>query len=181
MDATALIGSLAEGAPGARVEQAPSVDGQPTVFVEPADLLAVLAFVRDAPTLRFSCLADLAAVDFWPREPRFELVYHLVSIDLGQRLRVKTRLAGSDAHVASAASLWPAADWLEREVWDLFGVVFDGHPDLRRLLMPEDWEGHPLRKDYPVQIRMTPRTSEPVQVTEAEFRANLQRDRLSRQ
>jgi len=180
MDATALIRSLMEGAPGAHVEEAPSVDGQPTVFVEPADLLAVLKIVRDAPALRFSCLADLTAADFWPREPRFEVVYHFLSIELGQRLRVKVRLAGADAHVASAASIWPAAQWLEREVWDLFGVAFDDHPDPRRLLMPEDWEGHPLRKDYPVQIRMTPRTSEPMQVTEAEFRANLQRDRLSR-
>ena len=76
------------------------------------------------------------------------------------------------------SGIWPAANWLEREVWDLFGIVFDGHPDPRRLLMPEDWEGYPLRKDYPVQIQMTPRTTEPLQVTEEEFRANVEKDRL---
>ena len=93
---------------------------------------------------------------------------------------MKIRLDGADAHLATATGVWPAANWLEREVWDLFGIVFDGHPDPRRLLMPEDWEGFPLRKDYPVQIRMKPRTGEPLQVTEAEFRANLEHDRLVR-
>ena len=90
------------------------------------------------------------------------------------------RLHGEDAHVRTVSGIWPAANWLEREVWDLFGVVFDGHPDPRRLLMPEDWEGFPLRKDYPVQINMKPGASEPLQVTEQEFRANLQRDKLTR-
>ena len=84
------------------------------------------------------------------------------------------------AHVATVCSVWPSANWLEREVWDLFGIVFDGHPDPRRLLMPEDWEGFPLRKDYPVQIRMKPQISEPMQVTPEEFRANLEKDRLAR-
>jgi NADH-quinone oxidoreductase subunit C len=104
-----------------------------------------------------------------------------VSIEHRLRLRMKVRLHGSDARVSTVSSLWPAANWLEREVWDLFGIVFDGHPDPRRLLMPEDWEGFPLRKDYPVQIRMTPRTSQPLQVTEEEFRQNVARDRLARE
>ena len=86
-------------------------------------------------------LAELTAVDFWPREPRFEVVYILVSIAHRLRLRLKVRLHGDDAHVATVSGIWPAANWLEREVWDLFGIVFDGHPDPRRLLMPEDWEG----------------------------------------
>ena len=125
-------------------------------------------------------LAELTAVDFWPREPRFEVVYILISIEHRMRFRVKVRLDGADAHLATVSGIWPSANWLEREVWDMFGIVFDGHPDPRRLLMPEDWEGYPLRKDYPVQITMKPRTTEPMQVTEQEFRANLVKDRLAR-
>jgi NADH-quinone oxidoreductase subunit C len=93
---------------------------------------------------------------------------------------MKIRLSGDDPRVATMSSVWPAANWLEREVWDLFGISFDGHPDPRRLLMPEDWEGYPLRKDYPVQIKMTPQTAQPLQVTEDEFRASVMKDRLSR-
>ena len=130
--------------------------------------------IRRSPS-RF--LAELTAVDFWPREPRFEVVYLLVSIEHRARLRLKVRLDGGDARIATVSRIWPAANWLEREVWDLFGITFDSHPDPRRLLMPEDWEGYPLRKDYPVQIRKTPQTSEPLQVSESEFRANMQKDR----
>jgi NADH-quinone oxidoreductase subunit C len=82
--------------------------------------------------------------------------------------------------VPTVQRVWPSAGWPEREVWDLFGIVIEGHPDLRRILMPEDWEGHPLRKDYPVQIRKTPATYEPLEVSEEEFRANLERDRALR-
>ena len=89
-------------------------------------------------------------------------------------------MAGADARAHTVTGVWPAANWLEREVWDLFGIVFEGHPDPRRLLMPEDWEGFPLRKDYPVQIRKAPSVSAPLQMTEEEFRQNLQRDRLTR-
>ena len=95
-------------------------------------------------------------------------------------MRLRVRLAGGDAHVATVCDVWPAANWLEREVWDLYGIRFDGHPDPRRLLMPEDWDGFPLRKDYPVQIRMTPRTAQPLQMTEEEFQANVLKDRLTR-
>jgi NADH-quinone oxidoreductase subunit C len=93
---------------------------------------------------------------------------------------VKVRLHGNDAHVATVSDVWPAANWLEREVWDLFGIVFEGHPDPRRLLMPEDWEGFPLRKDYPVQIRKGAQYAEPLQVSEEEFRENVEKDRLLR-
>jgi NADH-quinone oxidoreductase subunit C len=90
-------------------------------------------------------------------------------------------VSGADAHLATVSTIWPAANWLEREVWDLFGIRFDRHPDPRRLLMPEDWEGFPLRKDSPVQIRRPPHVAEPLQVTAEEFRHNVERDRLARE
>ena len=180
MDATTLSATLQEAVPGARVESAPSVDLQTTVYVSRDAWPAVARLLRDRPDLRFDFLAELTAVDFWPRAPRFELVCLLVSLEHRARLRVKVRLDADEAHVGTVIGVWPAANWLEREVWDLFGIVFDGHPDLRRLLMPEDWEGHPLRKDYPVQIRMAARIAEPLQVTEEQFRASVEHDRLSR-
>ena len=180
MDSNTLIASLQEAVPGAHVEDAPSVDLQTTVYVSRDDLPAIARALRDRPELAFAFLAEVTAVDFRPREPRFEVVYILVSIVNRLRLRVKVRLPGHDPHVATVSDVWPAANWLEREVWDLFGIAFDGHPDPRRLLMPEDWDGFPLRKDYPVQIRMTPRTTEALQVTPEEFRANVERDRLAR-
>jgi NADH-quinone oxidoreductase subunit C len=180
MDATALIGSLQEAVPGTQIESVPSVDLQTTMYVSREDLPAIALALRDRPELAFNLLAEITAVDFWPREPRFELVYILVSIPNRLRVRVKVRLSGADPHAPTMIGVWPAANWLEREVWDLFGISFEGHPDPRRLLMPEDWEGYPLRKDYPVQIKMTPRTSEPLQVTEEEFRASVVKDRLTR-
>ena len=180
MDSDALIASLQQAVPGARVERAPSVDAQPTIYVTREDLPAVARALRDTPDLAFGLLAELTAVDFWPRAPRYELVYLLVSIGNRQRLRMKVRLSDDEPHVETVTGIWPAANWLEREVWDLFGIVFDGHPDPRRLLMPDDWEGHPLRKDYPVQIQMTPKVAAPLQVTPEEFRASVERDRLTR-
>jgi NADH-quinone oxidoreductase subunit C len=180
MDSSALVRALEDAVPFVRFQAAPAVDLQTTVYVERDDLLSVARGLRDHPALRFTLLADLTAIDFHPRDPRFEIVYLLVSIEHRLRLRLKVRLVNVDARIASVTDVWPAANWLEREVWDLFGVVFDGHPDPRRLLMPEDWEGFPLRKDYPVQIRMTPRTTEALQVTPEEFRANVERDRLAR-
>jgi NADH-quinone oxidoreductase subunit C len=180
MDGSALLALLQQAAPGATIESAPSVDLHTTIYVSRDHVLDVALALRDTPDLRFSFLAELTAVDVWPREPRFEVVYLLVSMEHRLRLRMKVRLHGSDAHVATLTSLWPAANWLEREVWDLFGIVFDGHPDPRRLLMPEDWEGYPLRKDSPVQIQMKPNASQPMQMTEDEFRANVMKDRLAR-
>jgi NADH-quinone oxidoreductase subunit C len=180
MDATALAAVLQEVVPGAAFEAVPTIDRQITLYASRDHLPAVARALRDRPDLRYGFLADLVAVDYHPREPRFELLYVLVSLEHRQRLRLKVRLQGDDAHVGTVSTVWPAANWLEREVWDLFGVVFDGHPDPRRLLMPEDWDGFPLRKDYPVQIRMTPRAGQALQVTEEEFRENLQRDRLTR-
>jgi len=179
-DAHAVVASLQQEVPGAAFEAAPTVDLQATIYVARDDVPAAARALRDRPELRYSLLAELTAVDYHPRDPRFELVYLLVSLEHRSRLRLKVRLAGSDARVQTVTGIWPAANWLEREVWDLFGITFDGHPDPRRLLMPEDWDGFPLRKDYPVQIKMTPRASEPLQVTEEEFKANLERDRLTR-
>ena len=180
MDAPALVTALQALVPGLRADAVEARDRQPTIYVDPGDVLSAMQALRDGPELRFTLLAELTAVDFWPKEPRFELIYLLVSIEHRFRVRVKVRLPGADPHVPTVTTIWPGANWLEREVWDLFGIAFDGHPDPRRLLMPEDWEGFPLRKDYPVQIRMTPHTAQPMQVTQEEFRANLQRDRLSR-
>jgi NADH-quinone oxidoreductase subunit C len=180
MDAPALIAALKEEVPGASLEAVAAADLHTTIYAPPEQLPSIARALRDRPDLRCVFLVELTAVDLHPREPRFELVYMLVSLEHRFRLRVKVRLYGNAAHIQTVTGVWPAANWLEREVWDLFGIVFDGHPDPRRLLMPEDWEGYPLRKDYPVQIRMTPQSSQPLQVTEQEFRANLERDRLTR-
>ena len=166
--------------PAGSFEAVHSADGMPTIYVPRELLVETLRALRDTPALHFSFLADITAVDFWPTEPRFELVYILVSPANRLRLRLKVRLNAEGAHIATVSGIWPAANWLEREVWDMFGIVFDGHPDPRRLLMPEDWDGYPLRKDYPVQIRKTPVSTEPLQVTAEEFRQNVERDRLTR-
>jgi NADH-quinone oxidoreductase subunit C len=180
MDAPTVIRTLQEAVPGAVLEAAPTIDLHTTIYASRDDVPAICRVLRDRTDLGFAILSELTAADFHPREPRFELIYMLLSIEHTQRLRMKVRLPGSDAHVATVSGIWPAANWLEREVWDLFGIAFDGHPDPRRLLMPEDWDGFPLRKDYPVQIRMTPHVAQPLEVTEAEFRANLMKDRLTR-
>ena len=181
MDVAALVASLQQAVPDATFETAATVDLHPTFFVSRDHVAAVARALRDGASLQFSFLAELTAADYWPRDPRFEVVYVLVSLQHRLRARMKVRLSGDDAHLASVCSIWPAANWLEREVWDLFGIVFDGHPDPRRLLMPEDWEGFPLRKDSPVQIRRPPHVAEPLQVTPEEFRHNVERDRLARE
>ena len=183
MDPNTLIASLQEAVPGAHVEGAPSVDLQTTVYVSRDDLPAIARVLRDRPEFAFTFLAEVTAVDFRPREPRFEVVYHLLSIANRARLRVKVRVAGgvaAEGIVPTVQTVWPAAGWPEREVYDMFGIVFGGHPDLRRILMPEDWDGHPARKDYPVQIRKAAQTYEPLEISEDEFKANIERDRVRR-
>jgi NADH-quinone oxidoreductase subunit C len=180
MDAETLVATLQAAVPGAQIESAPSIDLQTTIYASRDQVPALARALRDRPEFAFTFLAELTAVDFWPKEPRYEVVYVLVSMANRLRLRMKVRLGADDPHVATVSDVWPAANWLEREVWDLFGIAFDGHPDPRRLLMPEDWQGFPLRKDHPVQIRMTPNASEALQVTEEEFRANMMKDRLTR-
>lgn len=125
--------------------------GELTLLIPPARLRPLVDFLRADPELSFNYLADITAVDRYPAEPRFEMVYHLRSLKLGALLRLKAHLPGDAPRIDSLVALWPGADMLEREVFDLFGILFDAHPNLRRLLMPDDWEGHPLRKDYPVE------------------------------
>ena len=143
---------------GAAVVQTHDQHGDQTVVVRRESLIPILRHCRETPALAFDMLTDLTAVDYltFPgREdgPRFEVVYHLSSLTRNHRLRVKVRVEEDDAVVPTAVSLWPIANWLEREVWDMFGVRFDGHPDLRRLLLYEEFVGHPLRKDYPINRR----------------------------
>jgi len=95
-------------------------------------------------------LSDLTAVDRYPEEPRFEVIYHLHSLEHNQRLRLRSRISGAKPAIASVTEVWRSANWYEREVFDLFGIVFHNHPELERIMLPADWEGHPLRKDYPV-------------------------------
>ena len=189
MDAAAIIEILSRTVPGEGLESVAAADGMPTFYVALDQLVETCVALRDTPALRFAFLADLLPVDYLPREPRFEIVYLLASIGVGgfgdtpKRLRVKVRVPGGDHPVApSVSSVWPAANWAEREAYDLFGIHFDGHPDLRRILMPDDWEGHPARKDYPVQINMKAKIYEPLQLSAEEFAANMQanRDRAQR-
>ena len=178
MDSQAIISTLAGLVPGAAYEAGASVDFA-TIYVPADRLVDTCLALRDTPSLRFTALVEVTAADYLPRDPRFEVVHHLLSIPNRMRLRLKVRV-GEIGSVPTVQGVWPSAGWLEREVWDMFGILFDGHPDLRRLLMPEDWEGHPLRKDYPVQIRKATQTYEPLEISEEEFKANLQRDRARR-
>ncbi len=122
-----------------------------TIYVERGAIREACALLREDSTCPFNFLSDITCVDWYPREPRFDVIYHLLSIPKKERVRLKVRLNSSSPVVESLTSVWPGANYFEREVFDLFGIRFSGHPYLRRILMPEDWEGHPLRKDYPVE------------------------------
>jgi NADH-quinone oxidoreductase subunit C len=136
--------------PGA-VEAAKLDRDELTIVLKRPAIREACAILRDDRELQFNFLSDVTCVDWYPNEPRFDVVYHLLSIPRRERLRLKVRLAGDDPSLESITSVWPAANFFERELYDLFGVRFSGHPNLRRIMMPEDWEGHPLRKDYPVE------------------------------
>ena len=118
-----------------------------SVYIDRANIKEACSVLRT----QFNFLSDLTCVDWYPSDPRFEVIYHLLSHRLKERVRLKVKLQGDDAAIESITSVWPAANFFEREIFDLFGVRFLGHPNLRRIMMPEDWEGHPLRKDYPVE------------------------------
>ena len=183
---------LREALPGASLTEVPAVD-MPTLVVDRGDLIAVCRTLRDHPALQFALLLEVTAADYLPAEPRFEVVYHLACVGdayvtgpsaaPARRLRLKVRLSGDDPELPSIVSIYPGANWLEREVFDLFGLSFEGHPDLRRILMPDDWEGYPLRKDAPVQIRKDTASWSPIQLSAEEFARNVraQRDQSDRQ
>jgi NADH-quinone oxidoreductase subunit C len=133
------------------VESAKFDRNELSIYIRRDAIREACAILRDTPELRFNFLADLTAVDWYPAEPRFEVVYHLLSIPRKKRTRLKVRLAADDARIDSVTSVWPAANYFEREIFDLFGIHIEGHPYLRRIMMPDDWQGHPLRKDYPVE------------------------------
>jgi NADH-quinone oxidoreductase subunit C len=133
------------------VSQVIEYRGQTTIVV-PKELLRATAMeCKTNPSLWFNLLSDVTCVDRYPVEPRFELNYQLVSLSRVQRLGLRTSVSGQQAVVDSLMPVWRGANWLEREVFDLFGIRFDGHTDLRRILLPEDFEGAPLRRDFPVE------------------------------
>jgi NADH-quinone oxidoreductase subunit C len=125
--------------------------GETTVVVPANQLVRTAEYLFAEPSLRFTFLSDLMAVDRFPMEPRFELNYQLLSIEKSLKLRLRVKLPGADPALQTVTGVWPTANWHERETFDLFGIRFQGHPDLRRILMPDEWGGHPLRKDYPVE------------------------------
>ena len=133
------------------VEAAKFDRGELSIYLRRDAIREAGAILRDDPGLQFNFLSDLTCVDWYPSDPRFEVVYHLFSIPKKSRVRLKVKLGGDDPSLPSITSVWPAANYFEREVFDLFGIRFEGHPYLRRIMMPENWEGHPLRKDYPVE------------------------------
>ncbi|HBY63459.1 MAG TPA: NADH-quinone oxidoreductase subunit C [Solibacterales bacterium] len=122
--------------------------GETTLYISPDLLQSACRFLKESE--QFVRLSTVTAVDWYPAEPRFEVVYHLHSLDRNERLRLKVRVSGEKPEVDSVTGVWRGANWYEREVFDLFGITFPGHPDLTRILMPDYWEGHPLRKDFPV-------------------------------
>jgi len=184
MDSTGILDLLRRAVPGATIGELESID-MSTITVDREHLIEVGLVLRDDPSLQFALLVDVTAVDRLPAEPRFEIVYHMACVGEAyltagastaatpRRLRLKVMLSAADTRVPSVVSVWPTAGWPEREVFDLFGISFDGHPDLRRILMPDDWDGFPLRRDYPVQIRKDAASWSPLQLTVEEFARNI--------
>ncbi len=148
-DLMGLANILRETFPNA-VQDIVEFRGEATVVVDPKSIVEVAAYCRDTDGFEFNLLSDLAGIDYYPAEPRFGISYVLYSLPLNHTLRLKVFLPGANPVVDTLTTVWLGANWLEREVYDMFGVTFTGHPDLRRILMPFDWTGYPLRKDYPL-------------------------------
>jgi NADH-quinone oxidoreductase subunit C len=149
MPVPAFISSLQSMFPGA-VERVVFWVGDWSLVLAGASLVEAATYLRDDPGAQFDGCSDVTASDWPPRAQRFDVIYSLYSTRLRHRVRLKVRVADEGA-VASVSGIWPSANWLEREVFDMFGIRFDGHPALRRILMPDDWQGHPQRKDYPLE------------------------------
>ncbi|MEW6720706.1 MAG: NADH-quinone oxidoreductase subunit C [Thermodesulfobacteriota bacterium] len=141
------------GAFGPEIVATHSDFGDDTASVRPGRIVEILAFLRDDPEALFDFAMDLTGVDHLGEEPRFEVVYHLYSLEKKHRVRIKVRLPEDDPTIDTAVSVWPGIDWYEREAFDMYGIVFRGHPNLKRILMYEGFQGHPLRKDYPKDRR----------------------------
>ena len=152
MGETPLIDRLRQNYPDDVIDSH-AFRGDQTVVIRPGALLRLVEHLRADPSLRFDFLMDLTAVDHLGRDPRFEVVYHFYSSEKNHRLRVKVPLAEKGPEIDSLTPLYASADWFEREVYDMFGIRFRGHPNLRRILMYEGFEGFPLRKDYPIRKR----------------------------
>ncbi|MFC1613687.1 NADH-quinone oxidoreductase subunit C [Gemmatimonadota bacterium] len=127
--------------------------GDAVAVVDPKRIHDIISFLKNDPQQGFGMLADLCGVDYLPRKPRFEIVYQLHNLKTNKRIRLRAQLEEGNCRIDTVSDLFPIADWLEREAWDMFGIEFNGHPDLKRLLMYEPFEGHPLRRDYPIDKR----------------------------
>jgi NADH-quinone oxidoreductase subunit C len=138
---------------GGKVGEAAEFRKEWSVYVTKADLIGVLKFLKTEPGCEFDFLSDITSVDLFTQKPRFEVLYHLFSTSLKHRLRIKIKVEDGEK-VPTATTIWAAANWHEREIYDLMGIEFEGHPDLRRILMREEWIGHPLRKDFPLTYEM---------------------------
>ena len=146
MEAAEINAALETRFPG-KVGQFKGEVLQPFVFIEPDAILEVCRYLRDEPGLNFEVLSDQTALD-WPKEEKIDIVYHLYSYTQKHQIVLKVSLPRDNPRIASMESIWKVANWFEREIFDLFGVIFEGHSDLRRIMLPEDWVGYPLRKDY---------------------------------
>ncbi|CAM3189421.1 NADH-quinone oxidoreductase subunit C [Stackebrandtia soli] len=145
-----LVEVLGEAVGGEAVRAVVVDRGELTLHVDPDNVLNVCRALRDDPDLRFELCSSVSGVDYPSQEKRLHVVYHLTSMTFRRRVRIETAVSVEDPHVDSVTEVYPTADWQERETYDMFGVVFDGHPNLTRILMPDDWEGFPQRKDYPL-------------------------------
>ncbi|MGQ9648430.1 MAG: NADH-quinone oxidoreductase subunit C [Thermodesulfobacteriota bacterium] len=144
-----ILKKLQERFPNAILE-VKTFRNETTVSVPKKEIVEICRFLHSDPDLQFHLLTDLCGVDHFPQTPRFELVYHLCSIQMNQRLRLKTRV-GENESISSVESVWKVANWYEREAYDLLGIAFENHSDLRRIMLWDGYEGHPLRKDFPVE------------------------------